>query len=213
VAHELNNPLDGVLRFVNLSLSRLPSDTPVNEYLRNAREGLTRMADIIKALLSFSRKSTGADDRRVNVNDVIDEALKAMAPMASSQGIKVELDLTQNGLTLRGGQLHQVFVNLIKNAYDAMPNGGTLRITTAVFDEKVEIRFADEGCGIAPDIMSTIFEPFVTTKEIGKGVGLGLSICKRIVERYQGKIRVESTPGKGSTFTVELPLNSELAAD
>jgi len=213
VAHELNNPLDGVLRFVNLSLSRLPSDSPVNEYLRSAREGLTRMADIIKALLSFSRKSTGADDRRVNVNDVIDEAVKAMAPIAASQQIEVELDLCENGLMVRGGQLHQVFTNLIKNAYDAMPNGGKLRITTVVSDESVEIIFADQGCGIAPDVMDTIFEPFVTTKEIGKGVGLGLSICKRIIERYQGAIRVESTPGEGSTFTVELPLTSEFATE
>jgi len=213
VAHELNNPLDGVLRFVNLSLGRLASDNPVNEYLRSAREGLTRMADIIKALLSFSRKSTGADDRRVNVNDVIDEAVKAMAPIAGSHQIEVELDLCQNGLMVRGGQLHQVFTNLIKNAYDAMPNGGKLRITTVVSDERVEIMFADQGCGIAPDVMDTIFEPFVTTKEIGKGVGLGLSICKRIIERYQGMIRVDSTPGEGSTFTIELPLTSEFATE
>jgi signal transduction histidine kinase/ActR/RegA family two-component response regulator len=213
VAHELNNPLDGVLRFVNLSLGRLSSDSPVNEYLRTAREGLTRMADIIKALLSFSRKSTGADDRRVNVNDVIDEAVKAMAPIASAQQIEVELDLCQNGLMVRGGQLHQVVANLIKNAYDAMPNGGKLRISTVVSDERVEMIFADQGCGIASDVMDTIFEPFVTTKEIGKGVGLGLSICKRIIERYQGAIRVESTPGKGSTFTIELPLTSEFEAE
>ncbi len=213
VAHELNNPLDGVLRFVNLSMSRLRADNPVREYLGDAREGLNRMADIIKALLSFSRKSTGADNRFVNVNEVVKEAVGSMAPMAASQGIEVVLNLCDNGLNVRGGQLHQVFMNLIKNAYDAMPDGGTLNITTLLHDETVEVSFADQGSGIPPDLMESMFEPFVTTKEIGKGVGLGLSICKRIIERYQGNIRVESTPGKGSTFTVELPLNSELVSE
>jgi|GEM_PF-400751 len=213
VAHELNNPLDGVLRFVNLSMSRLSAESPVNEYLGDAREGLNRMADIIKALLSFSRKSTGADNRCVNVNDVVKEALDAMAPIAASQGIEVVLNLCDNGLTVRGGQLHQVFMNLIKNAYDAMPDGGTLNITTLLHDETVEVVFADQGSGIPADLMENMFEPFVTTKEIGKGVGLGLSICKRIIERYQGSIRVESTTGKGSAFTVELPLNSELVSE
>ena len=212
VAHELNNPLDGVLRFVNLSMSRVEPDSPVKEYLGDAREGLNRMADIIKALLSFSRKSTGADDRCVNVNDVVKEAVDAMAPTAASQGIEVELSLCDNGLTVRGGQLHQVFMNLIKNSYDAMPDGGVLDITTLLHDETVEVRFVDQGCGIPADVMEHMFEPFVTTKEIGKGVGLGLSICKRIIERYQGNIRVESVPGEGSTFTVELPLNSGLVS-
>ena len=213
VAHELNNPLDGVLRFVNLSMSRLTPSSPVNEYLGDAREGLNRMADIIKALLSFSRKSTGADNRCVNVNDVVKEAVDAMAPMAASQEIEVVLNLCDNGLTVRGGQLHQVFMNLIKNAYDAMPDGGALDITTLLHDDTVEVSFADHGSGISADVMENMFEPFVTTKEIGKGVGLGLSICKRIIERYQGKIRVETTPGEGSTFTVELPLNSELVSE
>jgi two-component system NtrC family sensor kinase len=136
-----------------------------------------------------------------------------MAPTAASQGIEIILNLCDNGLTVRGGQLHQVFMNLIKNAYDSMPEGGALNVTTLLHDETVEVVFADQGSGIPPDLMENMFEPFVTTKEIGKGVGLGLSICKRIIERYQGNICVKSTPGKGSTFTVELPFNSELVSE
>ncbi|MCK5557302.1 MAG: PAS domain-containing protein, partial [Candidatus Hydrogenedentes bacterium] len=213
VAHELNNPLDGVLRFVNLSLSKDDLDSSVTEYLQDARDGLNRMADIIKALLSFSRKSTGADNASVNVNEVVEEAVAAMAPTAASEGMEVRLNLCENGLTVRGGQLRQVCTNLIKNAYDAMAEGGTLDITTCMDDDTVRIRFTDEGHGIPADMMDKIFEPFVTTKEIGKGVGLGLSICKRIIEHYHGDIRVESTVGRGTTFTVELPLNSDLASE
>jgi signal transduction histidine kinase len=171
------------------------------------------MADIIKALLTFSRKSTGADTRSVNVNEVIREAVANMAPVAASQKIGVTLDLCENGLTVRGGQLRQVFANLIKNAYDAMPDGGTLEIRTATFDDTVQIQFTDTGCGIPEGIIDEIFEPFVTTKEIGKGIGLGLSICKRIIERYHGTIRVQSEVGRGTTFTVELPLNAGVEAE
>jgi len=213
VAHELNNPLDGVLRFVNLSLTRLTASHPVSDYLQDAKSGLNRMADIIKALLTFSRKSTGADTRSVNVNEVIREAVANMAPVAASQKIGVTLDLCENGLTVRGGQLRQVFANLIKNAYDAMPDGGTLEIRTATFDDTVQIQFTDTGCGIPEGIIDEIFEPFVTTKEIGKGIGLGLSICKRIIERYHGTIRVQSEVGRGTTFTVELPLNAGVEAE
>jgi len=211
VAHELNNPLDGVLRFVNLSLTQEDPGSPVSGYLTDARDGLNRMADIIKALLSFSRKSTGADNRSVKVNEVVQEVVAAMAPTAASQGIEVRLNLCENGLTVRGGQLHQVCANLIKNAYDAMPKGGKLDITTCMDDDTVRIVFTDEGHGIPADMMDKIFEPFVTTKEIGKGVGLGLSICKRIIERYGGDIRAKSAVDEGTTFTVELPLKSDLA--
>jgi PAS domain S-box-containing protein len=213
VAHELNNPLDGVLRFVNLSLAQEDLGSPIGEYLKDARDGLNRMAGIIKALLSFSRKSTGADNRPVNVNEVVQEVVAAMAPTAASQGVEVTFDLCENGLTVRGGQLHQVCANLIKNAYDAMPGGGKLAITTRMDDDTVRIVFTDHGHGIPSDMMDKIFEPFVTTKEIGKGVGLGLSICKRIIERYGGGIRVKSTVGEGTTFTVELPSNSDLMSE
>jgi signal transduction histidine kinase len=103
-------------------------------------------------------------------------------------------------------QIQQVLLNLVANAVDAMPGGGCLRISTILSDQaSVEIRVTDSGCGIEEDVLNRIFDPFFTTKEQGKGTGLGLAICQRIVEEYEGKIKIQSCPGKGTTVSVCLP--------
>jgi two-component system, NtrC family, sensor kinase len=105
------------------------------------------------------------------------------------------------------GQLNQVFLNILVNARQAMPGEGEIEISTAVVKERVQVRFRDTGAGIPPENLARIFDPGFTTKGVGVGTGLGLSICYQIVERHKGEIRVESELGKGTTFTIELPMN------
>ncbi|NOX97198.1 MAG: GAF domain-containing protein [Nitrospirae bacterium] len=209
VAHELNNPLDGAIRFANLTLDHTEEGDMRREYLLGAKEGLTRMAKIVASLLTFARQ-TNPTLELTDVNRVIDDALLFTEERIRCQDIKVVKELDKQLTPIMAGELQQVFVNLINNAFDAMPKGGTLKISTLRVNEKegkfVKIIFEDTGHGIPIDIKDNIFDPFFTTKEVGKGVGLGLAICYGIIERYNGMIEVESNPGEGSTFIVKLPV-------
>ncbi len=204
IAHELNNPLDGILRFVNLALRVKGENDPARRYLEQARKGLLRMVRIIRELLEFSR-STITTFEHTSINGMIDEAIRTMDSHASAKGVEIERTLAEGIPNVRTGDLFQVFCNLIKNAIDAMPKGGTLSIRTALGDGLIRITFTDTGTGMTPEIMEKIFEPFFTTKDPSEGTGLGLAISKDIVEKYGGVIRVQSRLGEGSTFDVEIP--------
>ncbi|MGQ9652007.1 MAG: sensor histidine kinase [Phycisphaerae bacterium] len=208
VAHELNNPLDGILRYINLALRAGEIGRPekITEYLTQARGGLLRMTEIVRELVEFSRSTATAFDD-AGINTIVDEAVKVMSDKAVAAGVSIICTLSEDVPAIRGTNLFQVFCNLIKNAIDAMPNGGTLTIATQVVDGEVIIRFEDNGIGL-PEEMDRIFEPFFTTKPPGKGTGLGLPICKDIVEKYNGKIIPQRRPRGGTAFTVRLPLES-----
>jgi signal transduction histidine kinase len=205
IAHELNNPLDGILRFVNLAMRVKSEEDPARRYLEQARKGLLRMVRIIRELLEFSRSTITAFEH-TSVNGMIEEAARSMESQALARGVVIEKHLLAELPNVRSGDLFQVFCNLIKNAIDAMPKGGRLEITTSCVDNEVRATFTDTGVGIAPDLMDKIFEPFFTTKDPTEGTGLGLAISKDIVEKYGGVIRVRSEPGKGSTFEVDIPV-------
>jgi PAS domain S-box-containing protein len=205
VAHELNNPLDGTMRFTNLTLDHTEEGDVRREYLLGAKEGLNRMAKIVASLLTFARQATPAREP-TNVNNAIRDALLFTDERGSRQNIKVVVELDEQLPPVIAGELHQVFVNLINNAFDAMLKGGTLKITSLPEGKLAKIIFEDTGHGIPVAIRDNIFDPFFTTKEVGKGVGLGLAICYGIIEKYNGTIEVESSPGEGSTFIVKLPL-------
>jgi signal transduction histidine kinase len=208
VAHELNNPLDGILRYLNLALraEQVGKTEKINDYLSSARKGLLRMAEIVRELGEFSRSTaTTFDD--TGINAVVEEAVKVMSDKAVANGVSVVCTLSEDMPAIRGANLFQVFCNLIKNAIDAMPDGGTLTVKTAVNDRDVSIRFQDTGMGIDDDI-DRLFEPFYTTKEAGKGTGLGLAISKDIVEKYNGRISVEKREQGGTTFSISIPLES-----
>ena len=209
VAHELNNPLDGMLRYVNLAMrvSREAGQDQITDYLNRARAGLMRMVDITRDLLEFSR-SPSSDVRETELNSLLDEAIRTMEDRASASGVVVVSSYEAKVPGLRDSTtIFQVFCNLIKNAIDAMPDGGTLAVGTKLVDSRVVVTFDDTGVGL-PQEIEKVFQPFFSTKAPGKGTGLGLAVCKDIVERYGGMIAASRRSGGGSRFTVELPLDS-----
>jgi len=210
VAHELNNPLDGILRYINLAMRIVEQENLAKpkEYLIQCRRGLMRMVQIVSELLEFSR-STYTPLEYAKVEQIIEEAVKTMESRAETANISIVRNYTFGMPQIRSGNLFQVFCNLAKNALDAMPNGGELRISTSLAaDDTIMIELRDTGTGFPPDSTETIFEPFFTTKEGGKGTGLGLAICRDIVESCHGRITAQNAPEGGSIFTVYLPVSA-----
>lgn len=209
IAHELSNPLDGILRYINLAL-RVAGEAPPSKltaYLAESRTGLLRMMQIIDDLLEFSR-SSGAELGDLSVNQIVEQAVQQTTAAADITRMVVALDLqTQHMPLVRGSRLFQICRNLIKNAIDAMPDGGRLTVTTGLVDNQVVIRVADTGIGL-PEQAGRIFEPFFTTKPPGKGTGLGLAICKDFVEDMQGTITAERGEERGAVFTVRIPTSA-----
>jgi signal transduction histidine kinase len=209
VAHELNNPLDGILRYVNLALraSDNISDSKMKSYLTESRVGLMRMAQIVGDLLEFSRTTDGEFDE-MTITEVVEEAIKVTSSEASENRVVVAADFQSEQMPAAcGSRLYQVCCNLIRNAIQAMPNGGRVSITTGMVQEHVVIRVADTGEGL-PEPPEKVFEPFFTTKEPGKGTGLGLAICKDFIEDMQGKITAIHAQEGGAVFLVRVPLSS-----
>lgn len=207
VAHELNNPLDGILRYINLAM-RVAGDAPesrLTSYLSESRSGLMRMIRIISDLLEFSR-SSDAGLEETSVNELIEQAIKACSTAADANRVMVTADFQSDQMPrIRGSRLYQVCCNLIRNAIDAMPDGGRLTITSGLLDECVIVRVTDTGVGL-PHPVEKIFEPFYTTKQPGKGTGLGLAICKEFVEDMGGTITAANADPGGAVFTVRIPV-------
>ncbi len=209
VAHELNNPLDGILRYVNLSIRMLgdTSESKLKSYLAESRTGLMRMLQIIGDLLEFSRSTDGEFDE-VEINEVIEQAIRANASALEAARIVVTADFQCPDMpVVRGSRLYQVLCNLIRNAVDATPQGGRLSITSGVVDSDVMIHVADTGVGLPADT-ERIFEPFFTTKDPGKGTGLGLAICRDFIEDMQGTITAAPGDDGGALFTIRIPVGS-----
>lgn len=207
VAHELNNPMDGILRYINLTMRIVEQENleKAKEYLIQCRKGLMRMVQIVSELLEFSR-STYATFERVRIEQIIEDAVKTMDTRVETSNVRILSSYAAGIPEIPSGNLFQVFCNLIKNALDAMPDGGQLHISTRLAaDNTTIVEFRDTGAGFALENANVIFEPFFTTKDKGKGTGLGLAICKDIIERYNGRITAENAPGGGSIFTVYLP--------
>ncbi|MBN2561300.1 MAG: PAS domain-containing protein [Phycisphaerae bacterium] len=206
VAHELNNPLDGILRYTNLALRRVgdDSDPKAVEYLEKAKSGIGRMGEIITTLLEFSR-STPSTFEQATINKIVEDAITAMEGRAREVNVTVVCNFHQTDMpVVRGSNMFQVFCNVIKNAIDAMPQSGTLTISTGIVGPDVVVTFEDTGIGL-PKEADKIFEPFFTTKEPGKGTGLGLAVCKELIEKYGGTITAKRRQPRGTTVTVSIP--------
>lgn len=212
IAHELNNPLDGVMRYVNISLGHLEEDGIVREYLLNAKKGLSRIAGTIRSLLDFAQVYSPVFNRSIDINKTIEDSLLMTSHHILTNNIKVVKQLDPRLPAARDNGLKLVFINIIKNACDAMPRGGTIKVSTGMKNGHIEVRFRDTGHGIPEEIHKKIFEPFFTTKELGKGSGLGLAICYDIIQRHDGKISLEQGKGKGASFVIELPADACLPA-
>ncbi len=205
LVHEINNPLDGIIRYVNLACDCVSEEEIVREYLTEARQGLKRIATIIRSLLDFSWSMSQAKGQ-IDVNRAIEESLFMMKHYLASHNIRAIRDLAPAVPRLPDYRLKLIFNNIIKNACEAMADGGELTVRTAYHQEMIKISFRDTGPGIPENIQEKIFEPFFTTKNMGEGSGLGMAISYEIVQRYQGTISIESEEGKGTTFTVRLPV-------
>ena len=222
VAHEVNNPLSGILTYAKLLRKWVGSGQAEHEKREEAMQCLDliasesrRCGELVKNLLSLSRTSP-MNVQLVDLHAVIDRCLLLGRPQLQNGGVELQLNLAKELplVPCDAAQIEQVLLALIMNAIDAMPRGGNLWIETRLSGDgdEIEIRVRDDGVGIAPDILPQIFEPFLTTKERGHGVGLGLAISRGIVERHSGRIEVKSELGHGTTFTVTLPSQSPEAS-
>jgi signal transduction histidine kinase len=204
VAHELNNPLDGALRFVNLTLKQIEPDNTLAQYQNEVRSGLLRMANIVQSLLEYSRNSAAMDAP----DDIHSMLQGAIEQCGVSKDVEVRYELAAEAVIVAAGELSQVFINLIKNACDAMDNKGVLVIRTRLDSENIQIEIEDSGPGIPTELLDRIFFPFFTTKSAGKGTGLGLAVSSDIVQRCGGTINVRSEVSRGTTFTIQFPAGS-----
>jgi two-component system NtrC family sensor kinase len=207
VAHEINNPLTGVLTYSSFLLKRAEKDSEMKEDLEVIVRETKRCREIVKGLLDFSRQSV-SEKRPTSVNDIVRDACRIVKNPLSMQKAEIVLNLGENlpQVHADAGRMQQVLVNLLVNAGDAMTEaGGTITVTTDLVEDGVRIRVADTGCGIEPADLDKIFEPFFSTKGT-RGNGLGLAIVWGIVEEHGGRLTVESEVGKGATFTIVLPL-------
>ncbi len=207
VVHEINNPLDGVIRYVNILLAQMVENPVGREYLLEAKKGLSRIANITKSLLDFSHQvnSTAHENKNyIDTHSLIEESLDILSSKFNDKVI-INKKYKEGLPRIVDFGLSHVFINILENALDAMPDGGKLEISTDLNDSMVTIIFRDTGIGINPEIKDRLFEPFFTTKSMGKGTGLGLPISKEIISKYEGNIEVKSCLGQGSTFTVLIP--------
>jgi two-component system NtrC family sensor kinase len=207
VAHEINNPLTGILTNSSLLLEDMDKDDPRREDVEVMVKETIRCREIVKRLLDFARQ-TKPQKRLASINTLIENIILLVRNQASFRNITIDKELGENipELLADPDQIQQVFVNIILNAAEAMARGGKLAIQSKVSADRrnIIVSFADTGPGIPESARERIFDPFYTTKE--HGTGLGLSISYGIIEQHGGTIAVESVVGKGSTFTIQLPI-------
>jgi signal transduction histidine kinase len=210
IAHEIRNPLAISSAAAQLLLERPDDEKFREEAAEKIHSGIQRASYIIENLLKFARPP---EERMVavDIGETLDETLSLLANQLRVYRIELWKEFAPALLPVVGNKslLQQVFSNMILNACNAMPDGGSLTVATRATKAGVEIQFSDTGCGISSEHLPKIFDPFFTTMPVGKGIGLGLSISYSIIQQLQGTIEVESTVGEGTTFTVRLPADSK----
>jgi hypothetical protein len=208
VAHEINTPLTGVSSYTQMLLGMLADTDPKHKLLEKIHRQTERATGIVNNLLNFSRTGSATEFGEVDVNRVLDDTLQLLEPQLRQSQIEIvrHYDAELPSAYGNGGKLQQVFTNLLLNARDAIPNGGSITLSTATEDgESISVLVADTGIGIAPENVARIYDPFFTTKGIGRGTGLGLAVSYGIVQEHSGHINVQSAPGRGTTFRITLP--------
>ena len=209
IAHELNNPLFGIMNTLELMKTEISPQNRRRKLLDMSLSEIVRLADMLKKMLSFSRPDQ-EEKSNININIVLEGIILLYEKRLKENSIKLTSSFVENpGLTYASkDQLRQVFLNMISNAMDAMPNGGSLSITTALESDKITVIISDTGVGIKDEFKEKIFDSFFTTKtESAKGVGLGLSVCYGFIKDHGGNIEVKSKYGKGTKFIITLPVS------
>ena len=212
IAHEVNTPLAVISSYSQMLYKQLRQEEPKAKILDKIIKQSFRASEIVNSLLNFSR-TNGTEFRLVELHDIIADTLSLLEHQFKTARIKVRRQFGPNSLQIYGnpGKLQQVFLNLFINAKDAMPDGGELIIRTLSSDSTFQIEVADTGVGIPENQISKIYDPFFTTKELGRGTGLGLSVSYGIIQEHSGKILVDSKPGAGTRFVLELPAPRKVA--
>ncbi len=207
VAHELNEPLGNILGFSQLLLAEGRMNDRDRGDIEKIVESTLFAREIIKKLMFFSRQ-TPPKKARIDLNEIVKEGLYFLSSRCRKAGIKLKRMLQKDLplITADPSQLHQVLVNLVVNSIQAMPEGGTLLIRTKQEEGFVALTVKDSGIGMSEEVMKKIFIPFFTTKDVNQGTGLGLSVVHGIITAHKGMIKVSSIPGKGSSFSVRLPV-------
>jgi two-component system NtrC family sensor kinase len=208
VAHELNNPLTGIITYSHLLLEQTKAEDPTKDFLQKIVNQADRCKEIIKGLLDFSRQKK-PDITLCDVNSVLMDCISLVENQALFQNIQIQssLKIDLPRAVIDPSQIERVFMNMIINAAEAMEGNGHLTIATRLDQDKsiIEVEFTDTGSGIEKENLEKIFDPFFTTKDTGHG--LGLAICYGIIKEHRGTIQVESEVGKGTTFIVRLPVS------
>jgi two-component system NtrC family sensor kinase len=214
VAHEVNTPLTGVSSYTQMLLSMLAETDPKHALLLKVRRQAERATNIVNNLLNFSRTGDATEFTELDISRVLDDTLQLLEPQLRGNRIEIVRGYDPDSPPVFGnsGKLQQVFTNLLLNARDAIPAGGSIKIATMPADDhSLTIEVSDTGIGIDPENVAKIYDPFYTTKGVGRGTGLGLAVSYGIVQEHSGHISVESTPGQGTIFRITLPTVSARA--
>ena len=206
IAHELNNPIYGIMNTLELLKTEIPPESKRRRILELSLSETQRLSDMLRGMLSFSKPEEEAR-KKIQLNELLEGILLMVERQMREASIRVETFLDEDlpEVMASTNQMRQVLLNLFKNAKEAMPKGGMLTVRTASYADNVFIHIQDTGVGVPEEIRSKIFEAFFTTKQKVKGVGLGLSVCYGILKDHGGEIAVESEEGKGTTFIISLP--------
>jgi len=213
VAHEINEPLTNILGFAQLAIKFPGIPEQAAHDLQKIVATSLHVREVVRTLLMFSRKMP-SKRIEVSLNEVVQEGLSFFQYRFAKESICLDLVLDNNlpTITADPGQLRQVMANLIVNAMQAMPDGGTLTIRTFQTEDHASVVVADTGTGMNAEVKAKIFIPFYTTKGSGKGTGLGLTVAHEIVTEHGGSIHVDSAFGQGTVITVQLPINTSAAS-
>jgi signal transduction histidine kinase len=205
LAHEIRNPLAGISGVIEIISRDLPATSPARVVVKDVRHEIAQINQIVTDLLQTARPHP-PDIRRSDLNTTVEHAVMLARQQALAKAINIEFHRNDDfpPVDHDSDQIHQVLLNLLLNAIQAIEGSGTIRVDLEMQDEFGAVIVSDTGRGIAPTDLPNIFRPFYTTK--GNGTGLGLSLARRIVEEHHGRIEVVSTVGKGSRFTVLLPM-------
>ncbi len=210
IAHEINEPLSAILGFAQLVLSEAQLAEEVKEDVQKIVNASLHAREVVRKLMLFSRQ-VPPKMVPVDINKLIEDGFYFLENRCAKQGVQIVRDLDPKipKVIADPSQMHQVLVNLSVNAMQAMPDGGLIQISTRLVNNALQISISDTGVGMDADVLQRIFIPFYTTKDIDQGTGLGLSVVHGIISAHNAAIKVESTPGKGSTFRILMKVESE----